>query len=96
MKLFANIYTDLETDALALGLGLRHWHSKKMAEHHYQFTAKNVCLSLEGSKELLFFGEIDLPLEVVDAWVASLAELSIHFTIDLHGDEARLIRRYCQ
>jgi len=96
MKLFANIYTDLETDELALGLGLRHWHSKKMEEHHYQFTATNVSLSLEGSKELLFFGQIDLPLKEVDDWVASLAGLSIRFTLDLHGDEARLIRRYCQ
>jgi len=96
MKLFANIYTALETDELALGLGLGHWRSQKMEEHHYQFSAKNVSLSLEGNKELLFFGQIDLPLKEVDEWVASLAELSISFTLDLHGDEARLIRRYCQ
>jgi len=96
MKLFANIYTDLETDELALGLGVSHWHSIKMDAHHYQFTAKNVSLNLEGSKELLLFGQIDLPLKEIDEWVASLVELSIHFTLDLHGDEARLIRRYCQ
>jgi len=96
MKLFTNIYTALSIDEVAFGLKLNHWHMEKIDEEHYEFSANNVTLNLEGKSEFLLFGQLNLPLEEVDQWVAGLRLLPVSFALDIHGDEARLIRRYHQ
>ncbi len=96
MKLFGNIYTALSAEELAPSLGLNSWEVTVLSDDHVEFIANNVQLSLEGRGELLFFGQLHLPLQEIDQWVEGLSTLAIHFSLDLHGDEARLMRRYHQ
>jgi hypothetical protein len=94
MKLFANLYTLIETNQLIKDVSLPHWHCTKIDDSEYTVKAEGVLLTLEGNKELLLFGELNISLAEIDAWVETLAILPISYNIDLHGDEARLIRRY--
>ena len=94
LKVFANIYTSLETKQLVKQIVLPHWQCSEIADSEYSIKADGVLLTLEGNKELLLFGEMGLSLAEIDAWVKQLGGLAISYSIDLHGDEARLIRRY--
>ena len=66
----------------------------------FQISAQGVQLTLEQSgnadplTEALLFGEIDLPLSVVDLWFESLKGALVGGQLDLHADEARLVRRF--
>lgn len=96
MKLFANIYTDLDTEVVAHCLCLVPWRCVQIAPDHFEIKADAVALTLEGRKEILLFGTLEIPLSEIDEWVAGLGEFAMHFSLDLHADEARLIRRYNQ
>lgn len=96
MKLFATIYTALPIDKLVGEICLDLWHYTKLAEDKYDIQTAGVSLCLEGRSEFLLFGEIHLTLAEVDSWAGQLEKAAISFNIDIHGDEARLMRRYQQ
>ena len=96
MKLFGNIYTDLDTSTIANCLCLEQWCCIEIEPDHFELEVSGVKLTLEGSKEILLFGSLETPLAEIDQWVAGLSDVAMHFALDLHADEARLIRRYHQ
>ncbi|MCJ8300374.1 MAG: hypothetical protein MJK13_15770 [Pseudomonadales bacterium] len=53
-------------------------------------------LTLEGCSDILMFGELHLELSEIDLWVAEIAKLPLSYNIDIHADEARLVRRFQQ
>ncbi len=96
MKIFANLYTKISTKQLVEQLCLAAWRITEICENEYQIKGQSVELVVEGSGEVLLFGELEISLAEIDAWVETLSELPVHFKIDIHADEARLVRRYQQ
>ena len=96
MKLFGTLFTALSSEQLVKKICLAHWLYERGDEHEFFISAEGVKVSVEGSGEVLLFGELNLTLEEIDSWIASLSALPISYNIDIHADEARLIRRYQQ
>jgi len=94
MKLFGNIYTDIKLDTLIPQITLPCWSVSKKSDNEFLLTANDLSITVEGQLEILIFGELDIDIKVVDEWIEVMSSLPIHFNIDLHGDEARLMRRY--
>jgi hypothetical protein len=94
MKLFGNIYTDIKLEVLIPQIILPNWKVNKKSDNEFLLTADKLNITVEGQQEILVFGELDIAINVVDEWVELISALPVHFNIDLHGDEARLMRRY--
>lgn len=94
MKLFGNIFTDIKLEVLISQIVLPNWCWAKQSDNEFLLTADRLTMTVEGQQEILVFGELEVDIKVVDEWIALISELPIHFNIDLHGDEARLMRRY--
>ncbi len=73
---------------------------KSAGQGQYLISAKGMQMTLEQSgpadplTEALLYGEIDLPLSIVDIWVDSFKTQLVGGQFDIHADEARLVRRY--
>ena len=96
MKLFGTLFPALSSEQLVKQICLAHWLYERGEEHEFVVSAEGVKISVEGSGEVLLFGELSLTLEEIDSWIAVLSALPISYNIDIHADEARLIRRYQQ
>ncbi|EPJ54972.1 MAG: hypothetical protein OFPI_05060 [Osedax symbiont Rs2] len=96
MKLFATVYTAMPLEELVQSICSAQWSCEKISDTEYSLQGDGVQLTVEGGGDVLMFGEVKLELSEIDLWVAGFAKLSMSYNIDLHADEARLIRRYQQ
>jgi hypothetical protein len=96
LKLFGTIYTGLSTQQLTNNVCLKNWQIEEVEENGFSITGSGVKISIEGSGDVLIFGELDISLAQIDDWIALISTLPVSYNIDIHADEARLIRRYQQ
>jgi len=96
MKLFATLYSAMPLEQLVERICCAQWRCEKVSDNEFSLQGAGVQLTVEGSGDVLMFGEVQLELSEIDLWVASFAELRLSYNIDIHADEARLIRRYQQ
>lgn len=96
LKLFGTIYTRLSTQQVAADICLKSWQFEEVEENVFSLTDSGVKISIEGNGDVLIFGELDISLTKIDEWIAHISTLPVSYNIDIHADEARLIRRYQQ
>lgn len=105
MKILGTVYACIGLKELAERACISDWKVISQSQFLYQLQSKGVSLFLENSDQsaesaviqVLIYGDIDLPLKVVDEWVAKLQLSLIGCNLDVHGDDdARLVRRYAQ
>ena len=96
MKLFATLYTAMTLEQLVQSICPAEWGYEKISGNEFSLQAAGVQLTLEGSSDILMFGELHVELSEIDLWVAEIAKLPLSYNIDIHADEARLVRRYQQ
>ena len=96
MKLFATLYTAMPLEQLVQKICSAQWSYEKISDSEFSLKGTGVQLTVEGSGDVLMYGEVKLELSEIDDWVAGFAKLALSYNIDIHADEARLIRRYQQ
>jgi hypothetical protein len=100
MKLIGTLYSLLSLKEIAQSVCPAEGSVKCLDERQFQVSAKGMQLTLEQSgvadplTEALLFGEIDLPLSTVEEWYEAFKADLVGGQIDLHADEARLVRRF--
>ncbi len=100
MKLVGTVYSLQSLNDIAQQVCPYGGSVKVVDAKQIKILAQGVQLTLEQSgiadplTEALLFGEIDLPLSVVDLWFDTLKGTLVGAQLDLHADEARLVRRF--
>lgn len=71
-----------------------HWQINASAEG-WQLQAEDLAISIEGRGTGTVSGQLtELQLDELESWVQALQQQQVAVQLDVHGDHARLLRRF--
>lgn len=96
MKLLATIYTTESLQQLVTNICPDNWQVQCIDGAEYKVQGEQINITFEGEETVLLHGECHLDIDEIDRWVKVFSQHCYSFQLDVHGDAARLIRRYQQ